>query len=104
MSNNLSLRKSIINLARMFLEKFLSAGLAYQEDTMPCDVDKQELLMGIKVEYEHTTSRQIAMRIALDHLTEIPDYYTRLEKMEHDANESKGSAKLIREKNMKGIK
>jgi len=102
MSKDPSLRQSIISLARMFLQKFLSAGLAYQEDTTPQDVDKEQLRMGIKVEYEHTTSKQIATRIALDHLTEIPDYYTRLKKMEEDANQSKGSAKIIREKNMKG--
>jgi hypothetical protein len=41
--------------------------------------------MGIKVEMEHTTDPLIAKRISLDHLSEIPDYYTRLAKMEKEA-------------------
>jgi hypothetical protein len=41
--------------------------------------------MGIKVEMEHTTCPTISEKIAWDHLAEIPDYYTRLEKMEKDA-------------------
>lgn len=39
---------------------------------------------GIPVEREHTTSDQLALEIVLDHLTEMPDYYTRLKKMERD--------------------
>jgi len=46
------------------------------------DVDKKELEMGIKVEMEHTKNKAIAKRIALDHLAELPDYYSRLKKME----------------------
>jgi len=45
-------------------------------------INKKELEMGIKVEYEHTNNELIARRIALDHLTELYDYYTRLKKME----------------------
>jgi hypothetical protein len=47
------------------------------------DVVQKELQMGI--EMEHTDDRDLAMRIALDHLAEIPDYYTRLKKMERKA-------------------
>jgi len=47
--------------------------------------DLQQLLMGIKIEQEHTSNRMTALEIATDHLEEIPDYYTRLEKMEKDA-------------------
>lgn len=45
-------------------------------------VDPKELEMGIKVEMEHTDDPVIAKKIALDHLSELPDYYTRLKKME----------------------
>jgi len=48
------------------------------------DVNPEELKMGIEVEFEHTPSRQIARKIALDHLAEIPDYYTRLARMEKE--------------------
>lgn len=44
-----------------------------------------ELKKGAKVEQEHTESELVAKLIAKDHLDEIPDYYTRLEKMEKDA-------------------
>ena len=42
------------------------------------DVDMDELKMGMKHETEHTDDKKLAMRLALDHLIEIPDYYTRL--------------------------
>lgn len=47
--------------------------------------DPNQIEMGIKVEMEHTTNPKIAERIAKDHLAEIPDYYTRLAKMEKEA-------------------
>lgn len=48
--------------------------------------DPVELAKGIEVEMEHIKEdRGVAEEIAKDHLTEIPDYYTRLEKMESDA-------------------
>ena len=53
------------------------------------NVDEKELEMGIKVEMEHTTNKEIAKRIALDHLTEISNYYTLLKEMEDKAKEQK---------------
>lgn len=47
--------------------------------------DPKELEMGIKIETEHTPCKMIAERIAKDHLTEFGDYYTRLKKMEKEA-------------------
>jgi hypothetical protein len=41
---------------------------------------KQELAMGISVEMEHTDSREMAREIAMDHLYEDPNYYTKLKK------------------------
>jgi hypothetical protein len=46
---------------------------------------KRQLEMGIPIEHEHTQDRDLATDIALQHLDEIPDYYTRLKKMESDA-------------------
>jgi hypothetical protein len=43
---------------------------------------KKELMMGLKVEKEHTDSKFTAKKIALDHLVEDPYYYTKLKKME----------------------
>lgn len=47
--------------------------------------DAKQLKLGIKVEMEHTNNRKIAKNIAKDHLSEIPDYYTKLLKMEKDS-------------------
>ena len=44
----------------------------------------KELDMGVEIELEHTKSRRLAKEIAMDHLVEIPDYYTRLKKMEKE--------------------
>lgn len=51
------------------------------------DIRKQ-LEMGVKVEMEHTTDPDIAREIAMDHLTEAPDYYTKLAEMEKNFEES----------------
>ena len=48
-------------------------------------VDLDELATGIRVEAEHGVGPVKAGRIALDHLREFPDYYTRLLKMEERA-------------------
>jgi len=50
------------------------------------DFDRKELLMGIEVEYEHTEDMEIAKQLSKDHLSEIPDYYTRLHAMQDDIN------------------
>ncbi len=46
------------------------------------DVDPKELKMGIKVEMEHTSIPALAKQIALTHLEELSDYYTKLKKVE----------------------
>jgi len=43
---------------------------------------RQQLSKGIKIEQEHTSNPAIAKEIALDHLSEMPDYYDRLDDME----------------------
>jgi hypothetical protein len=46
---------------------------------------QKQLDMGEPIEHEHTKDHDLAREIALQHLDEIPDYYTRLKKMESDA-------------------
>jgi len=48
-------------------------------------IDK-EISMGIKIEMEHVNSKKLSKEITMDHLVEIPDYYTRLKKMEKEAS------------------
>jgi hypothetical protein len=50
----------------------------------PLEELKKQLDMGKEVELEHTKDKSLAQDIAMDHLSEIPDYYTRLEKMESE--------------------
>lgn len=46
------------------------------------DKIKSQLIMGVKVEMEHTNDPKKALEIAMDHLTESPEYYTKLKEME----------------------
>ena len=66
------------------LGSILGTGQAKKEKFTEKDADEKELKLGIKVEMEHTKNKAIAKRIALDHLAELPDYYTRLLKMEKE--------------------
>ena len=49
---------------------------------------RNQLKMGIPIEHEHTNNKDLATDIALQHLDEIPDYYTRLKKMESSDKKS----------------
>jgi hypothetical protein len=64
---------------------FVLAGRAQELKLKSSGVSPEELKMGVSVEMEHTTSKEMAERIALDHLAEVKDYYTRLKKMEEEA-------------------
>lgn len=50
---------------------------------------KSQLDMGEPIEHEHTKDHKLATIIALQHLDEYPDYYTRLKKMESSAKKVK---------------
>lgn len=52
------------------------------DDKDPNEFDARQILKGIEVEMEHTSDPRQAVEIAMDHLTEIPDYYDRLEDTE----------------------
>jgi len=56
-----------------------------KKHSVPLEQIQKELEMGIKVEMEHTKDTAIARKIALDHLVELPDCYSRLKKMETQA-------------------
>jgi hypothetical protein len=49
-----------------------------RKDVLPAGVDMNQLKMGIETEMEHTKDKNIAKKIALDHLKEDPKYYTKL--------------------------
>ncbi len=63
--------------------EYIEGGLA--DGHKPDEYDSAELGKGIQVEMEHTNDPKVALEIAMDHLQEIPDYYTRLDQMEKEA-------------------
>lgn len=74
--------KGIIG-GKIEINQVLKGGYA---DGQPVEkYDREQLAMGIEVEMEHTNDPRIATEIAMDHLEEIGDYYTRLSKMEEEA-------------------
>jgi hypothetical protein len=58
---------------------------------------QKQLDMGIPIEHEHTKNKTLATDIALQHLDEIPDYYTRLKKMEASAKKEHKKFKDVKE-------
>lgn len=45
--------------------------------TKGCKVSKKELRLGIPIEFEHTSSKKRATKIAKQHLCEFPNYYSK---------------------------
>ena len=64
-------------------EDKIPGGLA--DKKKPSDFDPKALEKGIKVEMEHTDDRSVAREIAMDHLSEDPKYYDKLETIEKHA-------------------
>lgn len=62
------------------------------------NISSSELIIslnkGIKVEMEHTNSKEIAKEIAMDHLWEDEKYYDKLSTIEEDLDESKNLGTL----------
>ena len=61
---------------------------------------RNQLKMGIAIEKEHTKDKDLAADIALQHLDEFPDYYTKLKKMESDARKEHKNFKDVKEGNL----
>lgn len=71
--------------SKSMVSKLIPGGLAEKAGLTPAHFDRVQLRRGEKVEHEHTPNRAVAREIAMDHLTEDPRYYERLEKMEKKA-------------------
>ena len=75
------------------LGALMKDGLAAKAGLKPEDFDPKQLEMGIRVETEeHSANRDVAQKIAMDHLAEYNDYYTALDEMEKKL-ESEGKAR-----------
>ena len=68
------------------LSSFFAAG---ESSKFKGRYSRAQMAMGMKVELEHTSCSLIAEKIAMDHLAEIPDYYTRLAATEAAAGRGK---------------
>lgn len=68
-----------LELARPHQDR-LPGGLADQ--STPDQFDPADLQKGLQVELEHTKDHALAQEIAMDHLTEDPDYYNKLDELE----------------------
>ena len=64
----------------------IKGGLA--DEKSPIDFDKEQLIKGIKVEFEHVNDIFKAAKIAMDHLIESSTYYTQLEQFEQNFKKS----------------
>lgn len=69
-----------MKLVKESLSEFSNFLTGKGKDLDPRDTNHQQLLIGVEVEKEHSTNKSVAMRIALDHLAEHSDYYTKLMK------------------------
>lgn len=68
------------------------------DDKQPGDFDPAALKRGLAVEMEHTDDERVATEIAIDHLTEDPDYYAKLATIEdHGEGESRADDIRVRE-------
>lgn len=69
----------------------LEGGLA--DDKSAKEFDPEQIKLGLKVEMEHTDDPMVAIEIAMDHLMEDPEYYTR--KDDPEASAQDGAAKDV---------
>jgi len=69
------------SLAARGISSRIPGGLAEQKYP---DLDTVEWVKGMEVELEHTNDITIAAEIALDHLAEDPEYYTKLIEWEQE--------------------
>jgi hypothetical protein len=69
------------------------ADLAKEHDVPKAKIDEQTA-RGVKVEHEHTPDDAKAREIARDHLSEFPDYYSALDKMEERLKAGKTAAEV----------
>lgn len=79
------------------IKKYMSPEEIAKKHKLNLSAINSQLKMGIKVESEHTGSKQMARMIALQHLEELPDYYSRLKKAEKIKEETASGDKTLRD-------
>jgi hypothetical protein len=71
------------------IKSYKSAEEIAKKHNVSLDFISKQLDIGIPIEHEHTKDEKLATIIALQHLNEIPDYYTKLKKMESSSKDKK---------------
>jgi hypothetical protein len=84
------------------LKPFKSVEAIAKKHRLEVSFIQKQLDMGEPIEHEHTKNHELAREIALQHLDEIPDYYTRLKKMEADAKKHHKKFKDVSEESKSG--
>ncbi len=79
------------------LKSFKTVEQIAKKHRMDVSFIQKQLDMGEPIEHEHTKNHTLAKEIALQHLDEIPDYYTRLKKMEASAKKEHKKFKDVAE-------
>ena len=79
------------------IKKYMSPEEIAKKHKISLDTLEPELKKGIKIESEHTGDKRMARMIALQHLEELPDYYTRLKKAEKVNEETKSGDSSLRD-------
>lgn len=82
--------------------EFLRGGKMNKSGLDVSQVDPEQLSMGIEIEQEHTPNLAVAKKIALDHLSEMPDYYTRMKQMEDQYKSESGAAAVPKQEGDNG--
>lgn len=75
------------------IKKYMSPEEIAKKHRISLSTLEPELELGIEVESEHTGDKRMARIIALQHLEELPDYYSKLKKIESKASSVKEERK-----------
>lgn len=86
-SESLCLVDKILEECGCDIKKVHSVESIAKKHKVDSKVVREQLQKGIKIEHEHTNDEALARTIALQHLAEKPDYYTKLQKVEEGIEE-----------------
>lgn len=71
-----SLKELLKKVVEDAYKDHIHGGIA--DERKPSEFNQKNLRLGVQHELEHTDNIKIAREIAMDHLTEDPDYYQKL--------------------------
>ena len=76
-------RQSILDKFKFDINNFKQTIEGGKSDTNNItDYNLDQILLGMQIQMQHTSSYNTALQIVMDHLQQIPDYYDRLVQMQ----------------------